>query len=854
MKHLMNAMTQYFEGVPDQLRKRRILVWLFFFAATVFFAFGITRVKFETSIEGWFDKDDATIVAFDWFHHEFGSDDHLYLVYKPVDGNVFSEKSLKTLQQLQQDLQGRVSRLQKGDPSALQHIVKITSLINAPILTAEDGALVSRKLVGAGVPGPQDIDKIRQIAESQKSFPLLYFSKDYKYGGMVIETNFGAIPVVSTANGKAAAAVAKDALEITDLDLKLEEPAVASGAQERPKFKPTEMTDYIALMNEVKIVLNKPEYAAHFEFHPVGSTATAEYNLQMVNEMGMLNAAALIIIMVLLALLFRSLSAVVWPVVIVILCSIWTIGITAWIGWPISAFVMVTIMLTLAIGVADTVHVMSTYLTLRNEGHDHQSALRRGFRNVVVACLLTTLTNIVAVIALSITPIIPIQVFAFMCVLGVGLPFIFSVYLFPLMLDLWAPKPSANTGEGFSPLLGRTLKKVLPVVEKRPVTFIALFMALFVACIYGSFQTKVDTDPVRSFPETAKIRQSVDIVDKNMMGAQSMEIYLDLGKENAFHDPFVLNAIDKLQQTIEGNHKELVVRTTSLVDTIKYSYKTLNDNREDKYVVPDTQSAVSQTLFLFNQSNPTDRMKLVSDNYDKSHISVRLYSRGSYEYTKTWDAIRADIDKSVAEIRKQYPDAKVSITGILPLLMQGSDYLTNNQLQSFAAAVALVSAVLLVLFGSTKAGAIALIPNLIPALLAYGVLGLLDRSLDITTMMIAPIIIGIAVDDTVHFITHYRDEVVVHGDIRKALEMTITKTGQSIVFTSIVLGLGFGVMGFASNAGVANLGIFGSLAIIVGLLNDLFLLPALILVFKLKFPVNQPSLVKPELSSASLHS
>ncbi|UXY16140.1 MMPL family transporter [Chitiniphilus purpureus] len=843
MRQLMNALMGYFERVPDALRARRLLVWSSFVALTVFLALGVGRARFDMSIEGWFDRDDPTIVAFDWFHHDFGSDDHLYVVYKPRDGDVFSEQSLKLLQRLQGELQGRIDRLREGDTSALRHVVKITSLINAPVLQARDGALVSKKLVGAAVPDSEPaLARIRRTAEAQPQFPLLYFSKDHRYGGILIETDFGAIPLDA-----APAATAQPAAMALDINAM----TAASGPAVRPRFKPTDLADYVALMDEVDAVLQQPEYRAHFTYYPVGSTAAAEYNMATVNEMGMLNLAALVIIMLLLALMFRSLSAVVWPVVIVVLSSVWAIGITGWLGLPITAFVMVAIMLTLACGVADTVHVMSAYLSARGEGREHRAALRHGLRHVAVACLLTTVTNIVAVMALSITPIVPIQVFAFMCALGVGLPFVFSVYLLPLMLDLWAPAPVAQKQRLLARLpdsaamLGRLLARVLPLVEKGPVAIIALFLALFLTCLYGATRTQVDTDPVGSFPEEWGIRQSVRVVDRHMMGAQSMEIYLDLGRENAFHDPFVLHTVEGLQRLIERKHPGLVVRTTSLVDTVKDSYRTLNDGRNAMYVIPPTQSAVSQTLFLFNQSNPDDRRKLVSDNYDRSHVSVRLYNRGSYEYARAWESMRTDIDKAVAKLRHRYPEAKVAITGMLPLMMQGADALSTSELQSFGLALVLISTLLLVLFGSVKAGVIALLPNLIPAILAYGALGLLDRPLDITTMMIAPIIIGIAVDDTVHFITRYRNEVVLDGDIRRALAATLAEAGQSVVFTTAILGLGFGVMAFASDSGAANLGIFGSLAILVGLLNDLFLLPALILVFKLRFttrPADEPAL------------
>ena len=845
MKRLMNSMTRYFETVPGQVSRHRLAVWLVFAAITAFCVMGFGRVRFDTSIEGWFEKDNPVIVAFDWFHHEFGSEDHLFIAYRAKDGDVLSDASLKALQQLQQELLERRMRTQEQQNAPLRHVVKITSLINAPILRAEGGSLISEKLVGAKLPStPAERDKIRRIALSQKSFPGLYFSKDFQWGGILVETDFGAIPVgaTGTAADEKAAAVK---------EVNFDEPIVALTPGERPKFQPTDLKDYIGLMDEVKAVLEQPRYAAHLEYFPVGATAAAEYNLAMATELGGLNVAALLIITALLWLIFRSLSAVVWPIVIVVLSTTWMIGITAWLGLPITFFVMVAIMLTLAVGVADVVHMISAYTSARRHGDDHATALRHGFRNVAVACLLTTITNIVAVVALSITPIVPIQVFAFMCALGVGLPFLFSVYLLPLMLDVWAPKAAVATepalpgraGSGalsrwipdLSAVLERQLEKVLPAVEKAPRTIIAFFLAMFIVCIYGAFQTQVNTDPVGYFPKDSRMRESVKMVDQHMIGAQSMEIYLDLGTVNAFHDPFVLKTIEKLQSDIESRYKDFVVRTSSIADTTKASYKALNEDREDRYVIPDNRNAVSQTLFLFNQSTPDDRRKLVSDNYNRSHISVRLYNKGSYEYGQAWAGIQDDIARTVDVLKVKYPAATVSMTGMLPLMMQGADYLTSNELQSFTVSIVLVSLVLLVLFGSTKAGVIALVPNLIPAILAYGVLGLRGKPLDITTMMIAPIIIGIAVDDTVHFITHYRNEVVRDGDIRRALLATIRHSGQSVVFTSMILGLGFGILGFAGNGGVANLGIYGFLAILMGLLNDLFLLPAAILVFKLRF-------------------
>lgn len=319
-----------------------------------------------------------------------------------------------------------------------------------------------------------------------------------------------------------------------------------------------------------------------------------------------------------------------------------------------------------------------------------------------------------------------------------------------------------------------------------------------------------------------------------MMGTQSMEIYLDMGKANAFQDPFVLKAMDELEQKFVNDYAP-VLRATSMVGVAKNAFKTLNGGDESFYRIPDERGLLSQTLFLFNNAAPEDRARLVSDNYDRAHITVRMLNAGSYEYIGVFDDMREDIYAMLDTLKTQYPDAKVDITGMLALMMQGAQYLTHAQLQSFSLALVFISIILLVVFGSARAGAIAIIPNLIPAVMAFGLLGLFGMPLDFTAMMIAPVIIGIAVDDTVHFVTRYRLEVSKDDDIKRALATTIKETGQAIIFTAVILGLGFGIMGLSGSEGTANIGRMGGIAILMGLLNDLFLLPAMILIFKLKF-------------------
>lgn len=832
---VIDRLAVHFGNLPDLLLRRRWLVLSGFLGFLALCVVGISNLKMDMTIEGWFDKKDPTLIAFNRFHAEFGSEDGLYIIYKPKDGDVFSHDSLEAVRKIQDELVNFKANLQPDEASALEHIVKVNSLITAPVLTADGDILVSRPLVGRTVPtDPEALAAIRATAEANKQFPLQFFSRDATFGGIHIETNFGAIP-----------------LEAGDLsgefDLAVDDPTAAPVVDgDAPvEFKPTDMTEYYALYEEVKKIIHKPEYTRHLDYYAVGNTAAAEEDLRMAEEMGNLYMAALGIIIVLLWLVFRSAAAVVWSILIVVLSTVFTLGVAGLTGMTVTGFLILTVLLILTVGIADSVHMLTRYTHLRNEGLDHRTGLRTTYRFTGVALLLTGLTNMVGTMALNITPVKPIQYFAIMSTLGILFALLLTIYLLPVLIDIWptvskktrpvSSKPARKPLFNVAPLLNGMLGRIVPLVEKRPTAIIVPFMLLFALCIYGATQVKVDTQILDQYPEDSPFSQSVQVADEHMMGAYSMVVFLDFKEDAALQDPEVLKAMEALQQKFETKYEKYVVMTNSLADVAKDANQKLQGGGAEQYRIPDTREVLAQTLFLFNSADPNERQRLVDDNYRNANIRVALHSYGSYEYYAVFNDMRADIDEMMAGLKVKYPQAEVSITGVFALAMQAAQYLTENQAITFGIAIAVVSMILLLVFGSVKIGMIALIPNLIPALLTLGLLGLTGVTLDFYTMMLAPIIIGISIDDTVHFISQYQRQFEQDRDVSAALRRTMAESGQSVVLTSLILGLGFGIMALAESAGTSNMGKFGALAIFAGLLNDLLLLPALLLTFKDKF-------------------
>lgn len=843
MKKLLSNLGNSFEHLPARLRQRKILVWILFILFAGVIAAGLPKNKMDMTLDSWFSKDDPTKLALNHFKSLFGSDDIVYLVYKPKDGDLFSQKSLEAVYGIREEILNYRQKLSEGETSELAHVTRVDTLTSAKILKAEEGALVSRSFIGKNFPKNESEKTIlKEEALKQKSFPLFYFSEGFEYGAIVIQTDLGTDRIADT--GEEVGFDTDTEFETDELEM---EPVGLSETEEEViEYRPTEMAEYVAFMDAVDEIILKPEYTAQLEYYPVGNPPMMKFFMQQINEMGPVFLAMILAIVLLLWFLFRSLSAVVWSTSIVIISCVLTMGVSGWMGSTLTNMISLTILLILAVGVADAVHIISGYLFFRNKNLNHTEALRSAYGKAALPCLLTTVTTMIGMLTLTFSSIGHIRTFGYMSAMGVMFAFVLTIVVLPLMLDLWAPVRKSMSAQKqkskkslfrFKPseLAQKALAKTLPIVEKSPLLVIGVFLVIFLSCIYGATQVKIDSNMVEAAKPGTELRINYEIVDTHMAGTQSMEIYIDGGSTDSLLNPELLKTIDLLQTKIELKYNNLVARTHSLANVVKDAYQVLNEGQERFYVIPDDRTVLTQTLFMFNNANPEDRRRLVSDNYQKTHISVSLYNAGSYEYTDFFNEVQNDIDLAFAGLKSQNSELNVSVTGSLALIMRLADYIGWSQIKSLGGVILIISVIMVFIFGSVRVGFMSIIPNLIPATFTFGSIGLLGLALDSDTIIVAPVIIGIAVDDTIHFITHYRDEVLKSGDINKAIANTIQEVGQAILFTTLILGLGFFMMTFSTNTSFIKVGAFGSMAIFIALLCDLFLLPALILVFKPKF-------------------
>ena len=925
MENILLRISDAFARAPDRVLRFRYPVLAGLLLVTGFLGYQASRTSWDMSADSFLNQNDPAIAALDEFRRQFGSDDSVFLVYRARDGDVFSRDSLDAVARLTDDLRywqdldpEDFAHLDVDIPAELGHIRRVQSLSTLRVQESVGDSLLSRRLVPMPLPESEaELAALRARALAQEDYLLAFYSADGEYGGLLLQTDFGAQPLEDYSPAVDAADISLDDSLLSGAFLDFDEAAEVQEVE----FQDMDMTAYGNFAAITRAIYSK--YEDRLEFFPVGNPPMMELMMDLLIEMMLLLVLMVLIFILMLWVLFRSFSAVLWAVTLVAMSLCWVWGATVGLGVPLTSFISLTAMLVFAVGIADCVHVMSAYFSFRRGGLAHHEALSKSYGKTGLAILVTTVTTCAGVLALLSSDLLPVRVFAVMSAAGVALALFFTVVLLPILLDIWHPGDQRQRCRAIARAVTAALRDLNPASVKRfaallysitfgklvklwkliprprihpttakwvtkrlfplfcavvvyallgpavgsyillislltyivvnwqaqilafvprmvvaaPVAWLLLFGTIFVVCAYGTSQVRIDSNMSELFREGSLIRTTYEVVDDNMAGAQNMEIMIDTGTPDGLLEPAVLQAVDALQQRIEGRYPDEVSRTHSLANIVKDTYRIMNDDDPAYYRIPDSRQMISQLLYLFNSANPEDRRSLVSDDYSRSHISINAYNAGSYQYQQMFTQLSADIDELFGGLSTDFPRMDVQVTGYMALMMRMMDEIATSQFNSFALAICIISIIMILTLGSLQGGLMAMIPNLIPALLGFGLMGLLGIPLDTDTLLMAPLIMGIAVDDTVHFMTHYRVELARSGSVSEALGSAIQEVGQAVMFTTMILGLGFAVLSFSGYLGMAKMGFFGSAAIFVALLCDLFLIPAMVVIFKPTFGV-----------------
>jgi len=328
--------------------------------------------------------------------------------------------------------------------------------------------------------------------------------------------------------------------------------------------------------------------------------------------------------------------------------------------------------------------------------------------------------------------------------------------------------------------------------------------------------------PLSWFPESNPIRIASEKLDHEMRGTISLEVIIDTAKENGLYEPDILKRLEEAAAFAEAqvNGDVFVGKAWSLTTILKEINRALNENRKEFYTIPQNKKLVAQEFLLFENSGSDDLEDVVDSQFSKARFSMKGPFKDAVQYATLLNVI----DRY---FRDKFPDADITMTGMMVLLSKTINNAIHSMAKSYMTALVVITILMIVLIGKVRIGLLSMVPNLMPIFLMLGIIGATPISMDLFTMMVASIAIGLAVDDTIHFMHNFRRYYEQTGDPQLAVYKTLHTTGRAMLVTTIVLSVGFFIFVFAEMNNLLNFGLLTAFTILMALLADYLVAPAL---------------------------
>ena len=530
----------------------------------------------------------------------------------------------------------------------------------------------------------------------------------------------------------------------------------------------------------------------------------------------------------LLMVSFRSWTGVFLPFFVVVISIIWTFGIMGWFDMPL-AFVgtLIPVMLV-AIASNYGIHIISHYFEYSRVNPDgaRDQILKRTIRKVGIPILLAGLTTMVSFLSLLSHLLPRAREMGVLVSFGILVGFIISILLIPSILVL-LPRPSYLSKEGSMTSVNAFLVSMGKFFTKYNIQVLSIltFGGLWLGM--GIKDLKVDTNPDSYFPPESRVRIANKKISKAFGGSTQLSILV----EGDIFEPKILNNIELLTEHVKSKYS-IVTKSYSIVDVIKKMHSGFNGGDPSLEVIPEDRDLISQYMFLYSIAGDGDEFDVLLDDIeDPNHTQILL--RMEEVRTSTIADIVDDTEQFIQA--NFYDDAPMELTGGAALLGVLSRMIVNGQLLSLLVSVLIIFVIMAVVFRSFVGGLFATLPMGISVVMMFGLMGYLDIPLDVTTMLLTSILVGVGVDYTVHFLWHLRDHIKDGDPLEQAISNTFLISGRGILFNGLSVVVGFSALLFSVFVPVQ---IFGTLvmgSISFCLFGALATLPALTSLIKPKF-------------------
>jgi predicted RND superfamily exporter protein len=529
-----------------------------------------------------------------------------------------------------------------------------------------------------------------------------------------------------------------------------------------------------------------------------------------------------LIIAVILFYLFRKLQYILIPLICVGLALVWTLGLMACLKIPLSMLTMIVPVFLVAVGTAYCLHIVSEHLASIKAADSPLDATRKTFAGISLPTVLAVLTTVIGLGSLLANRITAIREFAiFSCFGMVSILVIVLTFLPAVLSFMKLPAKKAGRQIDPNPFFTRFIDKIVDLNLKHQKIVLPIIGTLVLLCLIGIFRIQVETNPVGYLKEGAPVKRNFIDIYQDLSGSFPINIAMGGPTADFFENPKNLADIARLQEFLDTQSG--VDKTLSFADYLKLVNYALNRFEPDYYRLPQEGFEVRMVLNDFKTILGEDVFsRFMNADLSKTNILLLTHLSSSRKFLQLRD-------KTLAFVKQNFSkDLEWEVTGLGMVIAASSQQVTIGQIKSLGITMILVFGIMFILFMSFKVGLIAILPNLFPIVINFGIMGWLGIELSMATSLIASIAIGLAVDDTIHYLVRYNREFKKDLDEKRAIRDTLHQVGKPIIFTTITLCAAFSILLFSSFKPTAIFGVLMMITSLSALIGDLILLPSLI--------------------------
>lgn len=764
--------------------KNRIIILLTFMSLFFLTAFNLKNLVVDTTNESFLKQDSKEILEYREFVDRFEKDEVIMLVV--VSDEIFTSGTLNAISHLHERLE-----------TELKYVDEVKSLRNARHVVGREDELVVSELFDVGL-GGIDEKLIRSIAMNNPLYKQQYISDDRTLSMIFVRLS----------------------------------PYYYTKAGGQRSVSSQEVGEDLAKIETIIADFDDELGAVYLSGTPV---ITAQLKETIKREMRRFTLLTLLFVTLLLYVVFRNVTLVVLPLIVVIPTIVLTFSMLALFKQPIQTPLSILPSFLLAVGVCDSIHFLSAFITHFRRNGNKQRSLLKAVEKTAMPMVLTSLTTAVGLFSFSVADIVPIANLGIFAGVGVLLALMLTLLFLPLAI-IFMPLTLKTRGgvktESRGKLYDRCVVRLIEWISRNPKGIVIVCGLMVGFSVHAISNLTFSHNPLHWFEETSDVRESTALIDRKLGGVMPVEVLIDTGVANGVKSPAFLDALDAFSKDVTDSGGE-VGKVLSITDMLKESHQALHNNDAAFYRVPSTRSLISQELLLLELGNAKDLFRFVDDEYRIARVIVMAPWIEATLFNDVRDSIMMSFDTHFSSLRvsEGVSPVAITLTGIIPILMQTMNGVIQSTAASYGLAFILITMMMVLLFRSLRYGLLAMFPNVMPVICVLGGMYWLDIPLDMFTLLVGSIAIGLAVDDTIHFMHGFHHHFKKTGSVKESVTLTLMEAGRAMFITTTVLAVGFMVFTLSSMSNLQYFGLLTSACVILALIADFVLAPALMFVF-----------------------